>query len=253
MSSPACLLSLFAVHFWSVFGQSNVCIWNVVYDGQGNPYTKVNGLYELQEEKFLNGNFYINTANGCEAGGIYLYWKLYNWVIGTDPSNHSSSTVTGAYGKCMEREITVDNPSGACTAWQIPALVDDNSTDAKITATLGNCPAWNAACTELSVVIAPASSDGCDGTFAYDSSSGYDNVYSKVVDDTTTIYWYFNYHSFQWVCDDTVEMDTCTVGGVFQKSFSAHYWQDIDTSGVTTVNLDSSKASQFTCTETVAP
>merc|ERR1712129_667700 len=65
-----------------------------------------------------------------------------------------------------------------------------------------------------------------------------------------SVFWYFNPHSFQWVCGTEVQLNTCQPGGVLY-SLPTDYWQDLDTQGQSaiTLNLVSSNEAEVTCSK----
>eukprot|EP01084_Bolivina_argentea_P136646 240655_1 len=256
MSSFSQTLVLFVVNFAIIFGQyqPDVCLWNVVNPGTTQTYTHVNGLYKY-EELYLNVKPLYNNSNpGCNKPPLYIYFKLKSWYLGAYPTGDAQN-ITGLSGKCISEDVTIQDPISCPGKWEIP-YVDGSNPDSKIKVHGIKCPAWTDDCTKLEVTITNGGNANCQGTFVYDNSFAVDNVYSRVIDDTSTYYWFFNHNAFQWICADKVNLDSCAFAfgtDATEKSYNTDYWTNLDVTKTTSVNLDSGKTLELVCTQTADP
>lgn len=84
--------------------EDNICLWNIVNDGTAaTQYTSNNGVYEYKGE-YRNFAFYLNNDTSCgsaQSDGVYIYYKLQRWYIGTDPRLVTDAySVEGLIGGC---------------------------------------------------------------------------------------------------------------------------------------------------------
>lgn len=148
----------------------------------------------------------------------------------------------------IKRLIHCMNQTACNGKWGIPYRdVDEN-----IQVISEKCPSWTDECNKINVDINPSSAS-CEGEFIKDSSFEYDNVYKK--EGSSTIYWYFNHRSWQWICSTIVDFEDCKPTGsdILAESLDGNYWVDLDVDGTTSVELENSKSLSVTCLETAAP
>ena len=141
--------------------------------------------------------------------------------------------------------LTFDSYSECIGLWQIPFDADSPVADSNIFAQSSKCPNWNDDCVQIKIDI--TGNTLCSGVFVANESFGEDNVYQKSGGDVVQ-YWYFNYHSFAWICSDAIDFGTCIATG-HEVSYNSDYWKDIDVDGSTTVSLQSGNTAVITCLE----